>query len=229
MAIRYNTSIVRSGLTLQLDAANPKSYPGTGTTWIDLSGNGKNGTLTNGPTFSNNSIVFDGVDDYIQLPASNLVITSTSFSCFIWVNALATKSTGDQNIGGRFVTILRSSISSYFGFGLKGDNTDTVQIFIGSGTTFTYLNSGIVGTGFHNVGFTYDLALTKLKFYIDGSLKAEHTTTFSTPSVDAGFLAIGVGNTPYACKISNFSTYNRVLTDQEVQQNFEALRGRYGV
>jgi hypothetical protein len=62
-------NIVTDGLVLYLDAANQKSYPGTGTTWNDLSGNGNNGTLVNGPTFNsdnNGSIVFDGVDDYVN-------------------------------------------------------------------------------------------------------------------------------------------------------------------
>ena len=63
MGVAYNTSIVRNGLVLYLDAANKKSYPATGTTWFDLSGNGRNGTLTNGPTYDGQSIVFDGIDD----------------------------------------------------------------------------------------------------------------------------------------------------------------------
>ena len=58
--------IVRSGLVLHLDAARPASYPGSGTTWTDLSGQGNNGTLTNGPTYSSangGSIVLDGTND----------------------------------------------------------------------------------------------------------------------------------------------------------------------
>lgn len=49
---KYMPDIVRSGLVLNLDAAEPASYPGTGTTWYDLSGNGNNGTLVNGPTYN---------------------------------------------------------------------------------------------------------------------------------------------------------------------------------
>lgn len=57
-------------LLLWLDAEQPGSYPETGTTWTDLSGNGNNGTLTNGPTYSSGSIVFDGVNDFITTPFS---------------------------------------------------------------------------------------------------------------------------------------------------------------
>ena len=68
MAISYNPRTITDGLVLCLDAANSKSYPGSGTTWTDLSGNGNNGTLVNGPTYSSSnggSLVFDGTNDYI--------------------------------------------------------------------------------------------------------------------------------------------------------------------
>ena len=69
MAIFYNPRTITDGLVLCLDAANRKSYPGSGTTWTDLSGRGNTGTLTNGPTYSSangGSIVFDGTDDIVN-------------------------------------------------------------------------------------------------------------------------------------------------------------------
>jgi len=71
MSVRGGPDIVENGLVLYLDAANRRSYPGSGTTWFDLSGNGNNGTLTNGPTFDSangGSISFDGVNDYVTTP-----------------------------------------------------------------------------------------------------------------------------------------------------------------
>ena len=62
--------IVQNGLVLELDAADRNSYPGTGTAWFDLSGNNRNFTLTNGPTFQNiggGSFRFDGTNDYATL------------------------------------------------------------------------------------------------------------------------------------------------------------------
>ena len=67
----YN--IITRGLILHLDASAPSSYPGSGTTWSDISGNNHVGTLTNGPTFSTDgggSIVFDGTNDYVTIPDS---------------------------------------------------------------------------------------------------------------------------------------------------------------
>ena len=231
MAIKYNTSIVRSGLVLHLDAANTKSNPGSGTAWYDLSGNGNHGTLVNSPTFNSSnkgSFIFDGTNDFITLPASNIVIPSTSFTCAVWVSAPSTIDTVDDNAGGRFVTVLRSAASSFFGLGLKGDNTDTIQIFISGGTTFLYPNSGIVGAGFNYISFTYNSTTSSLNFYINGQIKATHSTAFLTPSVDTASLA-SIATNYYACSIANFSTYNRVLSATEISQNFEALRGRYGV
>ena len=69
MSLNHSPKIVTDGLVLCLDAASRKSYPGSGTTWFDRSGNGNNGTLTNGPTFSSDnggSIVFDGTNDYVN-------------------------------------------------------------------------------------------------------------------------------------------------------------------
>ena len=70
MALSHSPLIVTDGLVLCLDAANKKSYSGSGTTWTDRSGNGNNGTLVNGPTFDSGnggSIDFDGVDDNVNL------------------------------------------------------------------------------------------------------------------------------------------------------------------
>ena len=82
--------IVVNGLVLYLDAASPRSYPGTGTAWTDLSGNGNNGTLTNGPTYSSangGSIVFDGVNDYVLTPVN---IDANPNTVSAWFNASST-------------------------------------------------------------------------------------------------------------------------------------------
>ena len=80
--------IATDGLVLYLDAANIKSYPGSGTTWSDLSGNNNSGTLTNGPTFSTGSlgsIVFDGTDDYLNIPDSTAMQVGDVFTINAWI------------------------------------------------------------------------------------------------------------------------------------------------
>jgi hypothetical protein len=79
MALSHSPQIVRDGLVLYLDAANIKSYAGSGTTWTDLTKEQNNGTLVNGPTFDNGAIIFDGVNDKCNtnLLASDLGSTFT--------------------------------------------------------------------------------------------------------------------------------------------------------
>ena len=88
-------NIIKDGLVLTLDASSQRSYPGSGTTWYDLSGNGNNGTLTNGPTFDSGnggSIVFDGTNDYVNGPTTNSVIGNniSLISLSAWVKITGT-------------------------------------------------------------------------------------------------------------------------------------------
>ena len=88
MGISYNNSIVTSGLVLCLDAANPRSYPGSGTSWLDISGNDKYGTLNNGPTFSSDNagvINFDGTNDSCATQISSQMINTQNGSIATWV------------------------------------------------------------------------------------------------------------------------------------------------
>ena len=88
MSTKYSPQIVTSGLVLALDAANKVSYPGTGTTWYDLSGNGNTGTITNGPTFSNvnlGTIVFDGTNDYVSIPSTSNFNNGNNITVEAWV------------------------------------------------------------------------------------------------------------------------------------------------
>jgi hypothetical protein len=78
MGLSHSPSIITQNLVLCLDAANPKSYPGSGTTWTDLSGNGNTGTLVNGVGYNSGnlgSLSFDGVNDYV-----NYIILNSSAS-----------------------------------------------------------------------------------------------------------------------------------------------------
>jgi hypothetical protein len=134
---RFNTSnIVKNGLVLNLDSSNTVSYPTSGTTWTDLSGNGNKGTLTNGPTFNSTSksIVFDGVDDY-ALSNSNVNITGNNprtFECWVYVAQSTSKSVmggGTQTNGTLFDTIIWNQggylrvIGHYFGAGFDTAST----------------------------------------------------------------------------------------------------------
>ena len=87
MAGSAGPDLVQNGLVLALDAADKNSYPGTGTNWYDLISNANTGTLTNGPTFSNlngGCIVFDGTDDYVNIPYNVNLNPATNVSVSVW-------------------------------------------------------------------------------------------------------------------------------------------------
>ena len=89
MSTRYNPSIVRDNLVLYLDAANTKSYPGSGTTWTDISRKGTDGTLTNGATFNSGNmghIAFDGTNDYVDITSLPVISNTSAMTMEAWVN-----------------------------------------------------------------------------------------------------------------------------------------------
>ena len=96
MGFYRGPQIVKSGLVLHLDAANPKSYPGTGTTWSDRAGNlnggvVNNGTLVNGPSFSSanmGSIGFDGSNDYVDMSTSPNLTNSLTVCVFVNISLI---------------------------------------------------------------------------------------------------------------------------------------------
>ncbi len=96
MSGKIGPDINENGLVLSLDAANYKSYTGSGTTWRDLSGNSNNGTLTNGPTFNAanmGAIVFDGTDDKVTISMNSSFIYGVSpFSLNAWIYVLGNQS-----------------------------------------------------------------------------------------------------------------------------------------
>jgi len=220
--MQYGDRIVTSGLVLALDAGSTKSYPGSGTTWFDRSGNRNNGTLTNGPTFSSangGSIVFDGGDDYV-------LTGFTSSVAFTWNTWFKTDvvSSGYKNIISiktpNYILMLMDSGSNNMGFwtsdGLNGKSLNMGPI---STTVWYYASFVREGNSITN-GY---------KTYLNGSFKGNFNTgTWSSSDV----LVLG-GRTDTAQyfdgNIACAQIYNRALSATEVSQNFNATRRRFGL
>jgi hypothetical protein len=223
MSLAHNPRIVTDGLVLALDAANPKSYPGTGTTWSDLSGNGNNGTLLNGVEYSANnkgSMIFDGVNDFCECTDNGVSLTSITFDCWLKVNSTAT-----------------------FFSQLLGLKSSAGAIYIAPNTTnlfgqLTISGVGNIGTGsetvstntWTNVCVTWESGST-IKLYLNGIYKRQSVTaTGSISGTSGGFwLARYASGTYINSTIGISKIYNRSLSSAEIQQNFNALRGRYGI
>ena len=226
MSGKTGPDIIESGLVLCLDAANKNSYPGSGTTWTDLSGNGNNGTLTNGPTYSSanmGSIVFDGSDDYVNIAnASNLNVSSQTIS--IWF--LYT------SIPGNGVSVLgkHDSVGSYSGYNM--------YLYAGSvGCQFKNASNTDVGS-FGTVMSANTWSNITFKFTIGGTMtlyKNENkisTTSLGSLTISSQPLRIGRSVDTYWSalpgRVANVQIYNRELSDGEVLQNYNATKSRFG-
>jgi hypothetical protein len=226
MSIYYNTNIARNGLMLHLDAANVKSYSGSGTTWADLSRNGNNGTLVNGVGYSsanNGSLLFDGSNDHADFFAPNLGTTTT---VEMWVNL------GAGYAGKMFFGWLRYDV--YTPSGHIGYNTANSDCYGINATTVTAL--GLVGNWAHYIfEMRSDISYTNNKIYING-VQQTLSQILSTESAGSRNFNSGNGriggwrndlNYKMVMNCSLFKVYNRALTQAEISQNFNALRGRY--
>jgi hypothetical protein len=227
MSLSHSPSIITNGLSLCLDAANSKSYPGSGTTWTDLSGNGNTGTLVNGVGYNSSnlgSLVFDGVDDYVNL-GTTLTNGFINITVSAWFYAVA--DTGRQDIVTKYPfgngwILYYSNTTNKFGV----DGRESGDAYFSNVTTNTYAVNN-----WYNIVFTKNT--TNWRLYVNSLLDCNNTNGNGATSFNnAGILAIGSlpVNSDYAKgNISQVSIYNRALTAAEVQQNFNALRSRFSI
>ena len=229
MGLAHSPKIITDNLVLCLDAANTKSYGGSGTTWTDLSGEGNNGTIANGATYTSGVdgyFDFDGLDDRVTIDSGirtavgEFVATSSnSFSISIWFepntsdtsrNCMFSKANGFGSAGNIFLEYAGTNLSSV----IRGTATDDF---------YTSLTST-----WHEVAICWDG--TTFKCYVNGSFVSNLSVgTATSQDVDVRIGNSGNGNEPFDGKISNVKVYTKGLTATEVAQNFNALRGRYGI
>lgn len=210
--IDSNQKIVTSGLILNLDAAQLRSYPTTGTTWTDLSGNGNNATLINSPTYSTlggGSILFNGTNSY----ASGNIQNSSTFTINIWARNI------NNTIGGGFISTATSPATSFNTYIQIGGGTRPFQFNAASLTTTATTNQWVMLTG-------VQLATTQ-QLYINGSsVKTIAFVNILGDYYNLGRRTDGVYLNTY---ISNVQIYNRDLSATEVAQNYNALKSRFGL
>ena len=223
MSLSHSPQISLNGLSLCLDAANSKSYPGSGTTWTDLSGNGNTGTLTNGPTYSSSNggnIVFDGSNDYVSF-TSNPPLTN-QISVDVWVNLTATTPNGNGWILGREGSYRLTYASSSFQWVCATVNNGWYTAGTPVGANLTTTNSII------NVVGTYDGSNNRI--YVNGILISTGSAISGNILTTGNYYLVrsDAGNIDYG-KLNMYShkLYNRALTAQEIQQNFNATKSRF--
>jgi hypothetical protein len=217
--------IVTNGLVLSLDAGNSSSYPGTGTTWTDLSGSVNTGTLFNSPVYSSNNggyLDFDGVDDYAG--GANSVSTNLTgdMSCEVWFKLDAVASDWVRPFG--------KGDSSNRTYGLWYNTSSTGFLYQRYGTNSfqaTYSTLPTVGQWYQMLGTTIG---SNHVLYMNGVQVATATATGPWASSTEGYrVAAATFHTFHNGPLSIARLYNRGLTAAEVSQNFNVNRGRYGL
>ena len=239
MAFNYSPKIVTDGLVLYLDAANIKSYVSGSTVWNDISRSGINGTLTNGPTFDSangGSIVFEGVNDYILAPNISSPVGVSDFSIECWVNLSSLPLSNPR------IVTLGSDFDNYFNLATYGGNSPgTYDIFwfeVKKGGTFYggFFNVNasrkyVTDKWYHLVG-TFVNSSNLPSFYINGESVSGSGVIGGAPNV---FNTLLIGNNSTVSPITfngliqQVKYYNRALSSQQVLQNYNATKTRFGL
>jgi hypothetical protein len=235
MAFRYSPKIVTDGLVLCLDAANPKSFVSGSTVWNDLSKSSTNGNLINGPTYNSSnggSIVFDGNDDRVSRTSN--INTGQDFTVSAWIyptllgiirRAVVVNSYNYVSNNGWALITAGFNVNNTFFLTIGTDNAyrvapaNTLSL-----NTWTHITAVVVGGGSNITLYKNGVALTSYA----ASQLASVNITYTYPQFNVGFRDVGGTADPYTGNIAQTQIYNRALSAQEVQQNYNTLKSRFG-
>lgn len=232
--MKLGKSIVTDGLVFSVDAANKKSYPGSGTAVKDLSGN-SDSTLTNGTTHDTTFIGafdFDGSNDKIVTPVTATNWADVAFTIQLWTSDCTQNDScfvmggdgGTNNFG--LVGFYWSSSNLIFSYWRTGGGTSKgfrMQV-PHDRTAPNNLCLTFTGVG----GTNTTTIVNNCTLYFNGISQTVIHGGGGTPST-SGILELGGGNYPLNGKIHNTLYYDRVLTSQEVLQNYNATKNRFGL
>lgn len=233
MSLRRGPSIVKDGLVFYVDAANPESYVSGSTTTDSLVG-GISCSLINDINFSTDNQgnwVFDGIDDYIEVLANGngSIFAIQDYTLDMWFKS-DFNGTYDVLWSYDYITHTNPFYSQHLRINTvtPGVNGNIAYAWNINGTTFDSMGAGAITTGWQNCSVTKSPVETKI--YLNGILKNTKTYTSHTVSYYNQEIWIGKSNFANGIAKGNFSSikfYNKVLTDNEVQQNYNALKGRF--
>ena len=227
-------NIVKDGLVLYIDPGSPNSYYDKYSTTIkDISGNNSNITLINSPAYQDTNggrLYFDGTNEYAIIPSVILLNNSIPKTFSFWCQSLA--GSGGTLIADMGFTANRGwliSIGTEIRFG--GSNNGSNANLIYRNTT----NANISNGNWYNIVVTYDPSVPTALFYLNGVLLLDDGGTIyntyrnSTAFTLIGGYSSGPVSSLFKGMIANFLQYDKVLTQQEVLQNYNALKSRFGL
>lgn len=226
MGLYHSPNVVVDGLVMALDPASSKSYAGNGSSFYDLSGNNNNGTTLNGPVYSTNLsgyFTFDGTNDYIDVAHSSSLNIADNFTVCFWSKQKT--STATQVTLSKYQSGVRGWVFVY-------NNTANLMSFDGRNQTADgYKNAESSVPAPLGVWNHYTGVKSGVNMIIYQNAVATGSTTWSSAGdmTTSSNLTIGsLNGTAYsACDVGQILYYNRVLTDDEIMQNYDATKNKY--
>ena len=222
MGVKAGPRIVQNGLILDVDAAVSRSYPGSGTSWLDISQSRFNLVVRNSPTFvsanPSNYFTLNGSNQDFYLASYGPTFTSATFNLWVWRNGT------QSGFDGLVSNISRS------GFIYDQNGTSFSYIWNDDVNTYSY-SSGVNSANQTWAMATLTISPTEAKWYLNGIL--QHTKVHGHSSTSISNLNIGSdladlgANRFYNGRIAMVQIYNRDLSSTEVLQNYNATKGRY--
>ena len=217
MAGSVAPNMVTNGLILDLDAANSKSYISGSTTWYDLTSVSNSGSLTNGPIYSTSGsgcIVFDGVDDYVNIIPSLFSTLTNNFTVSVWYQ-------GTTNVR---PFLIRAGNGGGSGFVIEAYSNNTWKV-TKYGVVDIYMGTATSDNLWHQLVLVYSSTAGTL-IYIDGTLSTSSANTSNL--IPPPFCYLGRGENGFLTgKIPQMQIYNRVLSADEIFQNYRSMKPRY--
>ena len=222
MGLSHSPKVISDGLVLYLDATNPRSYSGTGSTWTDLSAYGYNSTLVSSPTYINNKygqLAFNGSTQYATVPYTSTLWNAQAFTLSVWAKKIGT---GNAGVSGIMISKDTNYIEhSYNGKTLASFRNSANTQFLVSGNTAASYNE------WRHYAVTYDG--TQGVLYENGAATGSITLAMSVKSTTNPLNIGRWDETSYnfnGC-ISGAMVYNRALSADEVLQNYNATKYKY--
>ena len=227
-------NIITDGLILYLDAANPKSYPGGTTSWYNLVTKDNNGTLVNGPTYSpinGGNIVLDGINDIIYVDYSGNTTNTYTFNIVFNTTGMTSSTSDRKSIFG--LQYNNNYTYRQYNFELWGNSSRSYRGNGGPGSegvdiaNYLAISGNILPNSLNLITILLDS--TSVTYYVNGIFNA---TRITNPLFVAEFNRIIIGSrisgsNIWAGNLYHFNIYDRLLSADEVLQNYKATKSRY--
>ena len=228
MAYQNGPKIITDNLVTYLDAANPKSYSGSGSIWIDISRSNNNASLLNSPTFSSENLgafTFDGTDDYVSISSFSYNFNgpfTLSVSFYQTSNAVS------QTLISNYSVASNDGLFMQINSAAEGSGLRITYRQLGTNIfNFTQTNPVLLNK-FYNIVCTYDGANAYTYFNTERQSVSAAATTYFTPVNTTLFInTITGGDRLFTGKFYDAKIYRKALSQTEINQNYNAIKGRF--